>query len=115
MMKTQTIQLVKDCSFAPCSFLAVKVINGKLADYRRDESASVLFQCDYDWPGLASTFGWSLANVAPIGCCHDSTDGTVKCEHCGTLADAFIAEARQFLDDCAENDTRAEDPGYFTS
>jgi hypothetical protein len=62
----------------------------------------ILVQTDYDFPGLASTFGWS-----PCHC--GGTDGTVDCDH--RSADEMIAEAREFLR--AHVGDTAEDPGYF--
>ena len=55
---------------------------------------SVLFQTDWDFPGLARTLGHR-----PKGsCAHRSTDGTVKCEECGKTASSFIEEAVEWLD-----------------
>jgi hypothetical protein len=66
-------------------------------------------QLDFDFPGLASTFGWSPAPWR--GCKHEGTDGTIRCEGCGKSATAFISEAYDWL---LENEgIEAEDPGYF--
>ncbi len=79
----------------PCGFLIVG-----------DNDSDILIQTDWDFPGLASTFGWEGLSD------HDGTDGTVTCPHCGKKAGAFIAEAYDFL---KENDgAEANDPGYFT-
>ena len=62
----------------------------------------ILVQTDWDFPGLASTFGWS-----PCSC--GATDGTVDCAH--KTADEMIAAARDFL--TAHVSDTADDPGYF--
>jgi hypothetical protein len=67
------------------------------------DGRDVLFQTDWDWPAIATLFGWSP--------CHNSTDGTVTCPECGKTASAMIEEARQWLDDHDGED--CEDPGYL--
>lgn len=52
---------------------------------------SVLFQTDWDFPGLAQSLGWNIAaahkrNCATIG----ETDGTLPCPGCGRGAGHFI-------------------------
>lgn len=91
-----------------------------------------LIDVDWDYPGLARTFGASLRTLvrAPIGdpevlstdengqiqrlywCEHKGTDGTIACPDCGTQPGAFIAAAADYLDN--EPDP-VEDPGYFDS
>jgi len=66
------------------------------------DGREILVQIDYDFPGLASTFGWS---PCPCG----DTDGTVDCDH--RTADEMIADARDFLR--AHVGDTADDPGYF--
>jgi len=61
-----------------------------------------LIQTDWDFPGIASTFGWS-----PCECV--ATDGTVACVH--KNAGQMIAEAQAFLDEHIGEDVA--DPGYF--
>ena len=68
-----------------------------------DDGRSVLIQTDWDWPGVASSFGWR-----PCEQC-DTTDGTVDCAH--KTASVMISEARAFLDE-HEGET-IDDPGYF--
>jgi hypothetical protein len=68
---------------------------------RAEDGRDILVQNDFDFPGLASTFGWS---PCPCG----ATDGTVDCDH--RMAEEMIADARGFLTD--HGDT-ADDPGYF--
>lgn len=90
------------------------------------EWRSILVQTDYDYPGVAGTFGWwpGMVPVPPdyaypvaIGdfrSCpseHDGTDGTVACPTCGQTASAFIASAADWLDD--HDGATADDPGYF--
>lgn len=101
-----------------------------------DDGRTVLVQTDWDYPGVASTFGWSLSQVqrcrycggepessdhlhftcedcgeqCPV-CQHDGTDGTVDCPECRIDAGTFIAAAGEFLD--GADGAVAEDPGYF--
>jgi hypothetical protein len=63
---------------------------------------SILVQQDWDFPGLASTFGWS---PCPCG----TTDGSIDCEH--RTVTEMIADARDFL--TAHVGDTADDPGYF--
>ena len=67
-----------------------------------DDGRDVLVDIDWDYPGLASTFGW-----CPCDC--GATDGTVDCDH--RTAGDMITEAAQYLDD--HIDETVEDPGYF--
>ena len=67
-----------------------------------DDGRDVLIQTDWDYPGVASTFGWS---PCPCG----KTDGTVDCPH--RTASDMIVEAGEFLD--AHIGDTVEDPGYF--
>jgi hypothetical protein len=78
-----------------------------------DDGRSLLVQTDWDYPGVASTFGWSIRAVqqAHVRCDHRGTDGTVKCPACGLTAADFITDARAFLDD--NIGVTADDPGYF--
>ena len=68
-----------------------------------ENGKNILIQTDWDYAGVASTFGW-----VPCDKCGD-TDGTVDCKH--KTASQMIAEAQQYLDDHI-GDT-VEDPGYF--
>ena len=103
-----------------------------------EDGRSVLIQTDWDYPGVANSFGWSIRNVQRckecnraltvdngcklfacdhcddlIGkCCdHSHTDGTVDCPDCGVTAVAFITAADEWLSD--HDGATAEDPGYF--
>ena len=67
-----------------------------------DDGQDLLIQTDWDFPGIASTFGWT-----PCSC--GATDGTVSCAH--KQAGQMIAEAQAFLDDHIGDEV--EDPGYF--
>lgn len=74
----------------------------------------VFVQSDWDYPGVASTFGWSLRSVQRESgpkCCHYGTDGTVACPDCGMLAGDFIRAAYDYL--CDNDGAEADDPGYF--
>ena len=67
-----------------------------------DDGADLLVQTDWDYPGLASSFGF-----VPCEC--GETDGTVNCAH--KTATEMIDDAARFLDDNLGK--RVEDPGYF--
>jgi hypothetical protein len=77
-----------------------------------ENDRSILVQSDWDYPGLANSFGWSPSMAGrqdcPDGC--RGTDGTVKCPDCGTDAGVYIAAAADYLDSCS---LIVEDPGYF--
>ena len=70
-----------------------------------DESQTLLIQTDWEWPGIASTFGW----VPCFEC--GATDGTVDCPH--RTASEMIAEAGEWIRDHIGE--RTEDPGYFAT
>ena len=77
------------------------------------DSREVHIYADWDIPGVAMIFGWSVDKVRPIGCMceHIGTDGTIDCPTCKLPVVDFIASARQWLE---ENDgAKAEDPDYF--
>ena len=77
---------------------------------------SVLVQTDWDYPGVAGSFGWNMAEVqqeertAP--CDHSGTDGTVTCPECSLTATDFISAAYDWL--ISNDGATAEDPGYFS-
>lgn len=84
----------------PCGYPMIEAEDGR----------EVLVQVDYDYPGVASAFGWSVAMVGE-GCEHSGTDGTVDCRDCGTTAVGFIAAASEWM---SENDgATVDDPGWF--
>ena len=66
------------------------------------------FQVDWDFPGLASTFGWSPCAGCPAEC-KGATDGTVDCAMRSTSE--MIEEASDYLLD--HEGEEVEDPGYF--
>jgi hypothetical protein len=66
------------------------------------DGRNILIQTDWDYPGVASTFGWS-----PCSC--GATDGTVDCEH--WTAHDMIVDAYEFL--LAHEGDTTDDPGYF--
>jgi len=68
-----------------------------------EDGRNFLIQTDWDFPGIASTFGWR-----PCHC--GRTDGTVNCAH--RTASEMISEAAEFLDEHLGESV--EDPGYFT-
>ena len=108
-----------------------------------EDGRSVLIQTDFDFPGVAVTFGWSLKAVQRCQCgatadgpktptsdmshcqrCgHAWSDPQITCDHRGT--DGTIdcpdcdVHAAEFIRVAgkylADNDgATAEDPGYFT-
>lgn len=68
---------------------------------RFEDGETRLFQTDWDFPGLASLFGW-----APCDC--GMTDGTVDCPH--KTVDQMLGEAQEYLDAHVGDVTL--DPGY---
>ena len=90
-----------DCS-APC---VGRIVN--------DDGADVLVQTDWDYPGVASTFGWDIESVQADDdspCDHSGSDGTIDCG-CGVSAGEFITSAGEFLQ--GADGATADDPGYF--
>lgn len=72
------------------------------ADRRLKRPKDLLFQTDWDYPSLASNFGF-----VPCEC--GRTDGTINCEH--KTAGEMICAAAEYLDNhIGEVIT---DPGYF--
>ena len=69
---------------------------------RNDTGETVLIQTDWDYPGLASSFGW-------LACECGETDGTVDCPH--KSATDMISDAAEYLDDHIGE--TIDDPGYF--
>jgi len=69
---------------------------------RAETGESLLIQLDWDFPGLAATFGWR-----PCFC--GGTDGTIDCPHKSTSE--LLAAARTFLD--SNLGESSDDPGYF--
>lgn len=118
------IGLFRDPTYAPCSFLIIKVDeNNHALPYRgaANEANSVLIQTDWDHPGVARTFGFTGKNDC-AKCGHEGTDGTIDCPECGRTATQFIGEAGEWLHDKATRadhdwpaEVTAEDPGYFAA
>jgi hypothetical protein len=93
------------------------------SDWRK-HPGDILIQTDYDYPGIATSFGWSVHDALhtdgaiptlrtdrSMPCDHGGTDGTVSCDDCGMSVAEFIASARDYLDD--HIGATADDPGYF--
>ena len=83
-----------------------------------DTKQSILVQSDYDYPGVASSFGWSTRDVQimqaryyGVLCDHARTDGTIDCPDCGLAAGSFINAAAVWLRE--NNGLTVDDPGYF--
>tara|TARA_Y100001938_G_C7747184_1_gene262157 strand:- start:111 stop:371 length:261 start_codon:yes stop_codon:yes gene_type:complete len=68
-----------------------------------EDDRSFLVQSDWDYPGLANTFGW-------IPCECGETDGTIDCEH--KTASEMIDDAHTFL--LNNTGIKTEDPGFFS-
>lgn len=93
-------------------FLLCK-IDAETGCYQTGEENSVLIQTDWDYPGVARTFGWDIRKTQlPFDYCeHPATDGTVKCRECGLTASTFISDAADYLDQ--NLGAIVDDPGYF--
>lgn len=96
---------------APC---CVKII--------AEDGQERLIQTDWDFCGVASTFGWSPVYFQAPGrgysndyyrptCRHEHTDGTVSCADCGATPTDFILSARTWIDE--HDGATTDDPGYF--
>lgn len=89
------------------------------SDWRK-HPGDILVQTDYDYPGVATAFGWNLGAIpiesrpdAVVFCPsdHAGTDGTIDCPDCGSSAAYLIAAADAYLRD--NPGMVAPDPGYF--
>jgi hypothetical protein len=106
---TRIITIDEDQSYAPGCYLICKV-HGEPGHYDWDtqnEEETIVIQCDYNIPSIASNFGFQP-------CICGETDGTVDCKH--KTAGQMIEEAAEFLDSLilSPEDSRfIEDPGYF--
>ena len=78
-----------------------------------ENDRTILIQSDWDFPGVASAFGWSTRKAGKRSCADKcrGTDGTVTCPSCGTTAGKYIASASDWLDGCGSK--VVPDPGYF--
>ena len=107
------IRITRDPAFAPCAFIIMRAPFDP-----RDEANTVLIQTDWDYPSVASAFGFDMKLIQKAGvdifCDHSGTDGTVACLDCGLTAGDFIEAAREYLDECVADEREAEDPGYFS-
>ena len=68
-----------------------------------NEKRTILIQTDYEYPAIASLFGWQP--------CHNCTDGTIDCSICGKTTLEAIQEAKEVV----ENNIgiTVENPGYI--
>jgi hypothetical protein len=84
--------------------MRIKLREGDFGTFRvvARNGRSILVQSDWEFPGLAATFGWT-----PCRC--GATDGTIDCEH--RTVREMIAEAHDFLR--AHAGDTVDDPGYF--
>lgn len=94
---------------------------GTITLHNSKDNRKVFVQTDWDYPGIATAFGWSISSVKPKDCKHESTDGTIRCDTCGTEPGVFISAAYDWL---VEHEGTfsldpelpgecVEDPGYF--
>lgn len=108
------IKLIANPDDAPnCVKIAKIHSNGKPVVYD-GEADTELVQQDWDWPGVAASFGWSpmyVRNVSVPTCNHTETDGTIPCPSCHLSAGAFIEAARIWIDN--NDGATTDDPGYF--
>ena len=82
----------------------------EVSPVRQSSRESIYIQSDWDYPGLAQTFGMRLRHKR--GCAdRRGTDGTVECRGCGRTASEFIAQAADYLD--SHDGKAVNDPGYF--
>lgn len=91
------IRIVHDLVYAPCALIC-----------ECNDGRDLLIQTDWDYPGFASTFGWSPC----VGCdcrCEGTTDGTVDCDK--RTAGDMIQEAYEYL--LEHEGEWVDDPGYF--
>lgn len=84
-----------DPGYAPCAYFICRVTGtpGKYDWDTRDEANTVLVQSDWDFPGVAASFGWR------------PRDGATDSE--------MIHSAIEYLDTIAGSKF-VDDPGYFT-
>ena len=75
---------------------------------QHDDGRDLLVQSDWEYPGIAMTFGWSPCTRCRRAC-RGASDGTIDCPRC--TASQHIAKAQTWLD--AHIGARVEDPGYF--
>ena len=99
-MKT-LMALDRDPGYAPCGYLICRVWNPEDPEEfwdwsTRDDDNTVLVQTDWDFPGVARSFGWEGIEVDP----HNANDATEE-----------ISAAIDWLD--GNLGTVVEDPGYF--
>lgn len=82
----------------PCCY-ELTPVNRRIARKQKRETGdeSVLFQTDWDFPGLARCLGWN-GKVGRERCEHRGTDGTIACPECGRTAGDFISAASAWLD-----------------
>lgn len=85
------IAIDRDPSYAPCCYVLCQCTGDPgLMDWdTRDEEHTILVQTDWDYPGIARSFGWE----------GDDRD---------------IEGAADYLDDCVTWGKTVEDPGYFS-
>lgn len=88
--------------------------NKRLARQLKRETGeeTVLFQTDWDFPGLARSLGWN-GKIGRERCNHSGTDGTVTCPECGRTASEFIAAAVDWLDNHCGRTFRGKGEEYL--
>ncbi len=103
------IRITRDSKYAPCGYLVIREPFDKY-----DEKNTILIQSDWDFPGVARTFGWDMTKeqILTEACDHSGTDGTVPCPDCGISVSQMIEAAQEYLDTVLD-EKEVEDPGYF--
>jgi hypothetical protein len=94
------ITVDRDSQYAPCGYILCKVDDNGVYDMHGEET--ILVNVDWDFPCVASAFGY-------IPCECGFTDGTVDCEH--KTVSYMIYAAMNYLDEHLGD--VVEDPGYF--
>ena len=74
-----------DSSYAPCAFLIVPDGGDPY-----DDKQTTLIQTDWDYPGIATSMGWTACQCG-------RTDGTVDCVKCKRKVGTMISEAYDFI------------------
>lgn len=93
--------------------MKIQLLSGQFGwDYilRAQDGREILIQTDWDYPSVASNFGW-YHQCDTDNLVHGETDGTVDCPVCGKKASTLIVEAQDFLDEHIGD--IIEDMGYF--
>jgi hypothetical protein len=104
-MATCKVVVAIDSEYAPCSFVVCRARPDGTWDMRDDENTR-LVDSDWNYPSLASHFGWIPCKY---GC---GTDGTVTCRH--FTASQMMESAYDYMACVIDAGCpQIDDPGYF--